>query len=95
MSDEMNSTKLGGEGSNLQHPASKADVLPIELPPKDASADSMQATTKEHLAYCLVQIRLEHTASGIKVRRSADRSIPDCATLPVTVMPAQLTFPVQ
>jgi len=55
----------------------------------------MQATTKEHLAYCLVQIRLEHTASGIKVRRSADRSIPDCATLPVTVMPAQLTFPVQ
>jgi hypothetical protein len=29
---------LRGEGSNLQHPAPKADVLPIELPRKDPLA---------------------------------------------------------
>ena len=29
---------LRGEGSNLQHPAPKADVLPIELPRKETSA---------------------------------------------------------
>ncbi len=29
---------LRGEGSNLQHPAPKADVLPIELPRTEASA---------------------------------------------------------
>jgi hypothetical protein len=29
---------LRGEGSNLQHPAPKADVLPIELPRKDPRA---------------------------------------------------------
>ena len=29
---------LAGEGSNLQHPAPKADVLPIELPAKGFKA---------------------------------------------------------
>ena len=29
---------LRGEGSNLQHPAPKADVLPIELPRTEARA---------------------------------------------------------
>ena len=28
---------LGGQGSNLQQPAPKAGVLPVELPPKDGS----------------------------------------------------------
>ena len=27
--------ELGGQGSNLQQPAPKAGVLPVELPPKD------------------------------------------------------------
>ena len=31
--------ELAGEGSNLQHPAPKAGVLPIELPATDGVGD--------------------------------------------------------
>ena len=67
---------LAGEGSNLQHPAPKAGVLPIELPAKERQF--VAARTSLALGACLPLSCRTTRGRAERGSDSADRALPDC-----------------